>query len=113
MIKELVLKNRSYRRFNGDVAVEMETLRELVDLARCSASGANRQPLKYYLSCTPEVNDRIFPTLRWVATLTDWPGPSEGERPSTYIIILGDTAISKSFGVDHGIACPEYHARCG
>ena len=104
MIKGLILKNRSYRRFNGGVAVEMETLRELVDLARCSASGANRQPLKYYLSCTPEVNGRIFPTLRWAATLTDWPGPSEGERPSAYIIIMGDTAISKSFGVDHGIA---------
>jgi nitroreductase len=104
MIRDLILKNRSYRRFNEDVTVDRETLRELVDLARCSASASNRQPLKYYLSCTPETNARIFPTLRWAAALTNWPGPSEGERPSAYIIILGDTAISKTFGVDHGIA---------
>ncbi len=104
MFKDLVLKNRSYRRFNESVTIDMETLRELVDLARCSASASNRQPLKYYLSCTPETNAKIFPTLRWAAALTDWPGPSEGERPSAYIIILGDTAISKAFGVDPGIA---------
>ncbi|GAI06132.1 unnamed protein product, partial [marine sediment metagenome] len=28
----------------------------------------------------------------------------EGERPSAYIIILGDTEISQAFGCDHGIA---------
>ena len=106
MIRDLILKNRSYRRFNEEVSVEMETLRELVDLARCSASASNRQPLKYYLSCKPEMNAMIFPTLRWAAALLDWPGPSEGERPSAYIIILGDTTIGKSFGVDHGIAAP-------
>lgn len=104
MIRDLILKNRSYRRFNEDVAVEMETLRGLVDLARCSASGANRQPLKYYLAYTPERNAKIFPALNWAAALTDWSGPSEGERPSAYIIVLGDTTISKTFGVDHGIA---------
>ena len=60
MIRDLILKNRSYRRFNEDVAVERETLRELVDLARCSASGSNRQPLKYYLACTPDVNAGIY-----------------------------------------------------
>ena len=104
MIKDLVLKNRSYRRFHEEVAIELETLKELVDLARCSASASNRQPLKYYLSCTQETNDKIFPALRWAAALTDWTGPSQGERPSAYIVILGDTSISKSFGIDHGIA---------
>ena len=34
----------------------------------------------------------------------DWPGPEAGERPTGYIVILGDTNISKEFGVDHGIA---------
>jgi len=104
MIRELVLKNRSYRRFHQEVAIDRETLRELVDLARCSASAANRQPLKYILSCEPEKNALIFKHLSWAAALKDWPGPAEGERPSAYIIILGDTEISKSFGVDPGIA---------
>ena len=104
MIKDLILKNRSYRRFHQEVAIEHETLRELVDLARCSASATNRQPLKYILSCDPERNALIFQHLRWAGLLKDWPGPSEGERPSAYIIVLGDTEISKNFMVDHGIA---------
>ena len=104
MIKELVLKNRSYRRFYQEEKIDEITLKELVDLARCSASAANRQPLKYMLSCDTEKNARIFECLHWAAALKDWPGPSEGEHPSGYIIILGDTEISKSFGCDHGIA---------
>jgi len=104
MIKDLIIKNRSVRRFRKNVAVERETLRELVDLARLSASGANVQPLKYVLSYEPERNTLIFPYLGWAGYLKDWPGPNEGERPSAYIIILGDTQISRSFGCDHGIA---------
>lgn len=103
-LRELVLKNRSYRRFHQEVPIELETLRGLVDLARTSASGANLQPLKYILSCDPEKNATIFPQLGWAAYLKDWRGPAEGERPSAYIIILGDKHIRESFGPDHGIA---------
>jgi len=104
MIKDLIIKNRTYRRFYQEVAIERQTLRELVDLARLSASAGNLQPLKYILSCEPQKNARIFPHLAWAGYLKDWQGPSEGERPSAYIIILGDTEISRSFGCDHGIA---------
>jgi len=104
MIRDLILKNRSYRRFDQKVAVGIETLRELVDLARLSASGGNLQPLKYILSCDPQRNALIFSHLAWAGYLEDWPGPSEGERPSAYIIMLGDTEISRSFGYDAGIA---------
>ena len=103
-IRELILKNRSYRRFHQEHTINRETLVELVDLARHSASGANKQPLKFYLSCDPDTNEIIFPNLRWAGYLEDWGGPQEGERPSAYILILGDSSISDSFGVDHGIA---------
>jgi nitroreductase len=103
MMKDLVLKNRSYRRFYEDAVVEDQTLRELVDLARLSASAANKQPLRYILSCTREKNDLVFPTLVWAAYLKDWNGPSEGERPSAYIVILADTEVSTNFNWDAGI----------
>lgn len=103
MLKSLVLKNRSYRRFYQDVTVEEKTLRELVDLARLSPSGSNLQPLKYVLSCEPKKNEKIFPYLRWAGYLR-WSGPAEGEKPAAYIIILGDTRITSSFGSDQGIA---------
>ena len=104
MIKDLILKNRSYRRFDEDVAIEYETLKELVDLARLSATGGNLQPLKFILACDPQQNALIFPHLNWAGYLKDWPGPSEGERPTAYIIILNDTDIREVSSCDHGIA---------
>ena len=104
MIRDLILKNRSYRRFQEGAAIDLQTLRELVDLARLSASASNRQPLKYILSCEPRKNALIFPHLAWAGYLEDWAGPAEGERPSAYVIILGDTAVTREFYCDHGIA---------
>jgi nitroreductase len=103
-LKELVAKNRTYRRFDESYRIEYKTLEQLIGLARLSASGSNKQPLKYLLYCNPEECERIFPFTIWAGYLRDWPGPEPGERPSAYIIILGDTSISESFGVDHGIA---------
>ncbi len=104
MIRDLVLKNRSIRRFYEHEPVPMATLRELIDLARLSASAANRQPLKYILSNEPEKNALILPHLSWAGYLTDWDGPEKGERPSAYIVILADTEISAQYWCDHGIA---------
>jgi nitroreductase len=104
VIEDLIRKNRSYRRFHQDVSVSMETLRDLVNLARLSASGANLQPLKYVVSSDPKTNAKIFPHTRWAGYLKDWDGPDEGERPAAYVIILGDKEIRSSFGCDHGIA---------
>lgn len=104
MLEDLIRKNRSYRRFHQDVPVSVETLRDLVDLARLSASGANLEPLKYILSSDPVTNAKIFPYTAWAGYLKAWDGPVDGERPTAYVIILGDTEIRSSFGCDHGIA---------
>jgi nitroreductase len=103
-LKDLVYKTRSYRRFEELHHIELKVLEELVDLARMSASAANRQPLKYLLYNSPEFCERIFPAIAWAGYLKEWPGPVPGERPSAYIIILGDKSITESFSVDHGIA---------
>jgi len=102
--KELVLKTRSYRRLDQATLVSLDTLRELVDLARQVASGSNLQPLKYVLSAGPATNARIFPHTRWAGALVDWSGPAEGERPSAYVVILGDTDLGRAFDRDLGIA---------
>jgi nitroreductase len=105
MIEDLIKQNRSYRRFYQEHQVDLDTLKSLVNLGRLSASGANLQPLKYILSCDPEQNAKIFSCIAWAAYLKDWKGPEEGERPAAYIIVFGDTDISKDAGCDHGIAC--------
>jgi nitroreductase len=104
MIRDLIRRNRSYRRFDEEVDIKLESLRELVDLARLSASAKNWQPLKYILSCDRHKNSLIFPHLTWASFLKTWPGPAVGERPSAYIIILGDTEISRFWDYDAGIA---------
>ena len=103
-LKEIVLRTRSYRRFNETHRIDYKMLEDLIDLARLSASGANRQPLKYLIYNSPEDCDRVFPSVVWAAYLKDWDGPVKGERPSAYIIILGDKTLAEGFGVDHGIA---------
>lgn len=103
-IEDLIKQCRSYRRFDENYSIKEKTLLELVNLARLGASAANLQPLKYILSYTREKNNLIFPALSWAGYLKDWPGPKEGEKPSAYIIILGDKTITANFGCDHGIA---------
>lgn len=103
-IHDLIQQNRSFRRFIQGEKIEMDTLAELVGLARLSASGANRQPLKYMIFNDEKNCGRIFPCTMWAGYLEEWDGPVEGERPSAYIIVLGDRSITEGFGVDHGIA---------
>jgi nitroreductase len=103
-LKELIFKTRSHRRFDETYRIDSKTLESLIDLARLSPSGANRQPLKYIYYNTVSDCEKVFPYLAWAGYLTDWPGPDKGERPTGYIIILGDKSISDIFGVDHGIA---------
>ena len=105
MIKELVYKNRSFRRFHQNDKIPMDALEELVDQARHSASGANFQSLKYILSCDPATNELVFKRLGWAAYLKDWKGPAEGEKPAAYVVLMGDTGIHNNFFCDHGIAC--------
>ncbi|WP_017209319.1 nitroreductase family protein [Clostridium beijerinckii] len=104
MIKELVLKNRSYRRFYQDKSIDMNTLRDLVDLARLSPSGANKQVLRYILSNEKEQNEKISKCIFWAGYYKDWDGPKEGEKPSAYIVVLKDTSLGQGAPQDDGIA---------
>ncbi len=102
--RELVMRCRSYRRFNESFPVAEDTLRDLVELACYIPSAKNLQPLKYILLSEPEVVAALFPLLSWAGYLPDWPGPAEGERPRGYIVMLGDLRVSSEFACDSGIA---------
>ena len=103
--KEQVLTNRSYRRFDTSKKIDENTLRELVDLARNTPSAGNKQPLKYFLVCSEEVNEKVFATLGWAAALPEWPGPGENERPTAYIVVCSETPREMGWnGTDLGIA---------
>jgi len=102
--EDLVIRNRSFRRFDQARRIPYQTLVDLVNLARRTPSAGNRQPLKYAIIHSPEDCARLFPHLRWAAALKGWNGPAEGERPAAYILIFCDTRILKEPGCDQGIA---------
>jgi nitroreductase len=104
MLKDLVLKNRSYRKFHADRIVSAELLKSLVDLARNTPSSKNLQPLKYILVHDKPVSDRVFSSLGWARHLKDWNGPSVEERPPAYLIMLLDKSVSSEADTDAGIA---------
>ena len=104
MIKNLILRNRSYRRFDQSVCISMDFLREMVEAARLSGSARNMQPLRYMLFNDPADCELIFPTLAWAGYMKDWLGPEEGERPTAYIVQLGDLEITDDWWCDDGIA---------
>jgi len=102
-LKELVLKNRSYRRFDQTKKIEMKLLREWVDLARQTPSGTNRQPLKYALISGEAKAAELFDTLKWAGYLPEWDGPAEGERPTAYVVLIHDKSIMPALIGDQGI----------
>lgn len=103
-LKELLLKNRSYRRFYQDQKIGAEELKEMVDNVRFTPSAANKQPLKFVIVTDEAMNEKIFPHLKWAASLKDWDGPEQGEQPSAYIVMLGNRKASPYIDGDYGIA---------
>ncbi len=104
MLKELIMKNRSYRRFDEKQRLKPEQLLKWIDLARYSASARNAQSLKYLVVTEATKCEMLFPLLAWAGYLKDWKGPQEGERPAAYLVMLNDLQITENYYCDHGIA---------
>lgn len=104
MFYDLIRNNRSYRRFYQQERINRETMTRLLDYARLSPSGANRQAIKYYISYEEDTNAKVFPALLWAAYLPDWNGPVDGERPAGYIVMVQEAEHKMVSGIDHGIA---------
>ena len=105
MIREMIVKNRSYRRFHQNHVIETSLIEDFIDLARLSPSAANLQRLRFKICNTEVENEKVFSCLGWAGYLKDWAGPEIGERPSAYIIILSTEKDIGKVACDAGIAC--------
>ncbi len=101
--RDLVVSTRSIRRFNSEKPVSIDILRQMVDMARQTSSWRNKQPLKFILVNGEKSRSKVFSCLNWAKALKNWGGPTEGEQPAGYVIILGDTSISDKYSIDPGI----------
>lgn len=104
LLKELVEKNRSYRKFVHSHKLSETELLQMVDTARLAPSSKNRQPLKYLLAYNATDTTAVFAHLKWAWYLKDWNGPSPEDRPAAYIVMLLDKNINDRADVDVGIA---------
>ena len=103
-VKSLILKNRSYRRFDESHTISREDLLTMIDAARLSGSARNAQMLKYFVSNDADTNETIFSTVAWAGFIKDWPGPEPGERPSAYLVQTHDVNLGSNYFCDDGIA---------
>lgn len=103
-LKNIIIKNRCYRRFYQNEKIDYNKILDWIDLARLSSSAKNMQALKYFISNEEETNNEIFQTLQWAGYLKDWKGPEKGEQPSAYVCIFLDKNITDNNYCDHGIA---------
>lgn len=104
MLIDLIRANRSYRRFDETHKVTKEQLLDMIEHARLSASAANLQNLKFYLSCDEQTNALVYSQLSWAGYLRYWDGPVPGERPPAYVLVLAPVSTSKYHMFDAGIA---------
>jgi nitroreductase len=101
-LKQLIINNRSYRRFYPAPRPSRAQLEAWVGLARLAASGGNRQPLRYWLVDSPAACDAVFPHTRWAGLLKGW-RPAPAETPTAYVLVLA-AAGGATPQADAGIA---------
>lgn len=93
----MVYKRRTIRRFKQD-PIPIKTLKKLVDFARVAPAGSNIQCVEYIIVHTSEMTEKIFPLVRWAASLPEKDRePEVFRRPTAYIIVLVNTNIKKNY----------------
>lgn len=102
-IKDLLVKDRSIRRFDASKPISRHTLENLVDLTRYCASGRNMQPLSYRIVHSQEECSNLYPLLAWAGYLKDWDGPETKERPVAYLVQCLNTDIASNCLCDDGL----------
>ncbi len=103
MLKELVIKNRSCRKFDESFRPDYETLFSLADTARFTPSTVNRQAVRLMIINDEERCETVFDSLSFAGLLKGAGTPKDGEKPTAYIILLCDLTVAKEMHYDEGI----------
>lgn len=92
---------RTIRRYRQQ-PIPQEMVVRIVNAGRLAASAGNAQPIRFVVVNEPSLLAEVFSTLAWLRAAGD---PPEGQRPTAYVVVLGDTAISASYQSDAAAAC--------
>ena len=97
----LLHRNRSYRGYDPSRRVTEEELRELVGVVSLTASGMNRQVLRFRPVLEPEL---ILPHITLGAALPDEHLPKPGTEPSALLVVCSTVPEDKVMDIDLGFA---------
>lgn len=102
-IYKTIISRRSIRKFQQK-EVDLIILKKLVNAGRLAPSGANLQPLEYFIVTKNELREKVFSTLQWAGYVKPNGNPKEGEKPTAYIIIIVNKklAIGSNYKYDVG-----------
>ena len=105
-LRELVIKNRSFRGFDSNRILTKAEITEILEVARWVASSYNMQPLKYYISVNKDEIHELMKEVK-LAKLLEVNLPLQNKEPTGVILICHDTKISSSismYQIDIGVA---------
>ena len=103
-LKELISRARTCRRFKGDHRLSSETLADLVDHARLSASARNHQVLRFITIADKDVCEAMNALVVMGGSLTPEQRATEKQHPGGFIVIAGPEKMDDFALMDVGIA---------
>lgn len=93
---------RSIRKFLPK-EVSIDTLTQILDLARLYPTGGNMQPLRFAIITNPEHREAIFADIAWAMYLPEFE-VQDYEQPTAYIALLRDDRVLHSCDYEIGAA---------
>jgi len=99
--RQAIETRRTIRRYTQQL-IPQEMLVQIVNAGRLAASAGNAQPIRFVVVNEPALLPEVFSTLAWLRAAGD---PPDGQKPTAYVVVLADTAISASYQSDAAAAC--------
>lgn len=102
-LKQLLLKNRSYRGYDNGYEVRADQLRRIIEVNCATPSAMNQQVLRFRPVLVDE-SDKVLPFIRMGGALPELHLPLPGTEPKAFIVICSTVDEGRYVDIDLGIA---------
>ncbi len=100
----LLLKNRSYRGYDHQQKVSIETLKTIVGVNNKIPSARNQQVLRFKLVNAESGAASVLENIKMGGALPELHLPFEGTEPEAFIIVCSNIPENKMVDIDAGIS---------
>lgn len=100
----LLLKNRSYRGYDHQQKVSIETLKTIVGVNNKIPSARNQQVLRFKLVNAESGAASVLENIKMGGALPELHLPFEGAEPEAFIIVCSNIPENKMVDIDAGIS---------